>query len=1003
MPVLRPVEFFAGDFSTLRYRPDECSSASNYGSKGQFRTHNVVFDDSPHTVVVWQADVYNYARNVANEINARRIVDLGCGNALKLRAITEGTEVEVIAVDYQRSLASARENIPYATFYECNLADWNDVFNVCGLIVTSDAPSVVIASDVIEHLTDPRPFLVLLRRVLASNPENRLILSTPDRSRLNYARNEAIPANSAHIREWTLLELCGLLGAAGLSVIKAGHVHPNKFDSALSTIIADVSYNAADHVRYLAQLGIRTATEPVDILVTTEYPGANHSGGIGAFVANQRKQYENSIVLLYDPIEPSSFDPWPTGIFHPSQIVKRSALKPPEDLLFEATEHLLFLLPNVRSVQYQDYRGIGCRISQAKRAGILPETLCTVVHCHGSSFYLENANECWQDFGANTPEKEKISIEAADLVVFPTKFLRDLYAESGIKPAPEKIRLIPYFYEVVPIDLKPAEAVTDIVFIGKRIPMKGFDLFVEAVSQGIVELQSAGVKKIVAVGKRIDKAMDHRLDELRPHFTVVEHEDFDWHTLRSFILEASPRALFILPYRADNYPIAILDVVSAGGVAVSTNTGGIPEIFSSPVWREGLADPTSAALFRRIMESVAKSPSERDFIRRTLLAEVRAQVPTPINFPTESLETNANLEGLASVVIPYFNTPLQYVEDLVNALNNQSLPPAEVIIVDDASQREMALQLESAATKLSAPHRIIRHEVNKGLAGARNTALAACKTPYLLNIDSDDIPLNDWVRDIVVALNRNPDAGAAVPYLRAFNDGDDFRSGLGLAGYTYRPLGDGAIAAQTENILGHANSGVRVAMARNVGGWGEHTKAKFEDWAFYLALKSRGHGISIIPRVACLYRVRIHSMLRTYSDWPGLRRIASITRSLSLFDAFRLQNRLRTGMQRGADLENQVADLKNQVTDLQNQIAGLRAEARSELDRYRAQARSELDRYRAQARSEIDQYRKRKVVRIADAVRRRSQGFPLVWWIFSKMAATIWRTGRAIRRMLTCL
>ncbi|MFX4717806.1 glycosyltransferase, partial [Acinetobacter baumannii] len=77
-----------------------------------------------------------------------------------------------------------------------------------------------------------------------------------------------------------------------------------------------------------------------------------------------------------------------------------------------------------------------------------------------------------------------------------------------------------------------------------------------------------------------------------------------------------------------------------------------------------------------------------------------------------------------------------------------------VIFIDDASQEGYASNLQKLLQReLHLPYRIISHPLNKGLAGARNTGLNAANTEYVINVDSDDVPLNDFVRNIVHRLD----------------------------------------------------------------------------------------------------------------------------------------------------------------------------------------------------------------------------------------------------------
>lgn len=258
---------------------------------------------------------------------------------------------------------------------------------------------------------------------------------------------------------------------------------------------------------------------------------------------------------------------------------------------------------------------------------------------------------------------------------------------------------------------------------------------------------------------------------------------------------------------------------------------------------------------------------------------------------------------------------------------------------------------------------MIRHAENKGLAAARNTALAAATTEYVINVDSDDVPLNDFVRDISRALASCDDVIAATPYLAAFDDEDDFNR-LRKGGYVYRPLGDGVIASQVDNNLGHANSGFKRAPLLLFGGWDESSKSMWEDWALYLKITSSGKKIAVVPKAGCLYRVRASSMLRTYSTWPAMRRLARNMEGLPRFENFRLQSMMRYQHAQGVELEALRVQFYNQQVAFSTQQGQL-------------------------ARASV-----RAVMRLTDRISR----YPRIFSVLKKSGVITWKSVRYIAR-----
>ena len=85
-----------------------------------------------------------------------------------------------------------------------------------------------------------------------------------------------------------------------------------------------------------------------------------------------------------------------------------------------------------------------------------------------------------------------------------------------------------------------------------------------------------------------------------------------------------------------------------------------------------------------------------------------------------------------SVVVPVFNGA-RYVRRAVESAAAQTIPAAEILVVDDGST--------DGGAGLVAGHprvRVLTHAVNKGLPAARNTGIVAARTGLVALLDSDD-------------------------------------------------------------------------------------------------------------------------------------------------------------------------------------------------------------------------------------------------------------------------
>lgn len=99
-----------------------------------------------------------------------------------------------------------------------------------------------------------------------------------------------------------------------------------------------------------------------------------------------------------------------------------------------------------------------------------------------------------------------------------------------------------------------------------------------------------------------------------------------------------------------------------------------------------------------------------------------------------------------SVIIPVYNVQL-YLETAIASVLNQGYDFYEVILVEDCStdqSRSLCINLADAIPKI----RLICHEKNLGLGGARNTGLKEAIGKYIIFMDSDDVMHPNYLRQL---------------------------------------------------------------------------------------------------------------------------------------------------------------------------------------------------------------------------------------------------------------
>jgi glycosyltransferase involved in cell wall biosynthesis len=116
-----------------------------------------------------------------------------------------------------------------------------------------------------------------------------------------------------------------------------------------------------------------------------------------------------------------------------------------------------------------------------------------------------------------------------------------------------------------------------------------------------------------------------------------------------------------------------------------------------------------------------------------------------MNHQTASNSPKPN-SPLVSVIIPAFNIS-QYISDALDSILSQDFSDYEIIVVNDGSHDTE--ELERVLKPYQQRIIYLTHEKNKGLSGARNTALRMSRGEYIALLDGDDVWLNNKLSEQV--------------------------------------------------------------------------------------------------------------------------------------------------------------------------------------------------------------------------------------------------------------
>ena len=114
---------------------------------------------------------------------------------------------------------------------------------------------------------------------------------------------------------------------------------------------------------------------------------------------------------------------------------------------------------------------------------------------------------------------------------------------------------------------------------------------------------------------------------------------------------------------------------------------------------------------------------------------------------------------LISVVVPAYNTPEQFLRELLACLQDQLYPHWELCIADDASPQPHVRRILEEAAKLDARIKPIFRSENGHIARATNSALDVATGDFIALLDHDDLLPPDALLHVAEAIARQPNAG----------------------------------------------------------------------------------------------------------------------------------------------------------------------------------------------------------------------------------------------------
>jgi glycosyltransferase involved in cell wall biosynthesis len=197
-----------------------------------------------------------------------------------------------------------------------------------------------------------------------------------------------------------------------------------------------------------------------------------------------------------------------------------------------------------------------------------------------------------------------------------------------------------------------------------------------------------------------------------------------------------------------------------------------------------------------------------------------------------------------SYVVPVFNKR-RFLRQVIAGLGSQRGDFArEFIFIDDGSTDGSREELEQHAPALGDVR--IMGQANAGPSVTTNRGLRAARFPLVKLVDGDDVLLPDATAQLLIALQRHPDAALAYGQSATYADAEDALARIGQARATEQPperIEQALKPLLRECYLGPSNCLIRRDFALAVGGSDE--RVFVQDYSLLLRLATRAAFVAL--------------------------------------------------------------------------------------------------------------------------------------------------------------
>jgi glycosyltransferase involved in cell wall biosynthesis len=210
-------------------------------------------------------------------------------------------------------------------------------------------------------------------------------------------------------------------------------------------------------------------------------------------------------------------------------------------------------------------------------------------------------------------------------------------------------------------------------------------------------------------------------------------------------------------------------------------------------------------------------------------------------------------QPLVSFIIPYYNAGTT-IQETIDSIYNQSYSNYDIWLINDGSTDMFSIEKLKEFEGIAIIH--ILHQENTGPSIAKNRGVSVSKGEFLCFLDADNILLENYVSEAMLAFKLNKDIDVVYSDFLNFGDYDGIHLSMKIDYFNIligNPI-DNCVIIKRESFL-------------SVNGFDEYlSKLGLEDWELWINLLKNGKKFHYINKFHFKYRVVKTSRTQTSAN-----------------------------------------------------------------------------------------------------------------------------------------